>query len=120
MNYYRAKYPLAIVNKVLDTHDDNTLGGYDIGCGFQTTVNNTSIGPKFRAKGARMCVNAFHGYSHNYPCQLKHHPNVIRGIGIEDLETMERIFNATNRLASVTRYMSPYRRLLCIETYLEQ
>lgn len=67
-----------------------------------------------------MCVNAFHGYSHNYRCQLKHHPNVIKGIGIEDLETMERIFNATNRLASITRYMSPYRRLLFIDTYLQQ
>ncbi|KAJ3527564.1 hypothetical protein NM688_g8112 [Phlebia brevispora] len=115
-----AKYPLAILNKTLDTHEPGTMGSFDIGCAFGSTVANSSLSAKFREKEARLCVNAFHGYSHNYQCQLKNHPSIIEGMGLEDLETMERIFSATNRLASVTRYMSPYRRSLFIETYLQQ
>ncbi|KAJ3541684.1 hypothetical protein NM688_g6049 [Phlebia brevispora] len=115
-----AKYPLAILNKTLDTHEPRTMGGFDIGCAFASTVKNSSLASKFQQKEASLCVNAFHGYSHNYPCQLKNHPTVIEGMGLEDLETMERIFSSTNRLASVTRYMSPYRRSLFIETYLQQ
>ncbi|KAF7799883.1 hypothetical protein EIP86_011125 [Pleurotus ostreatoroseus] len=115
-----AKYPLAILDKILDTHEPKTGGAFDIGCGFNSTVNNSSLGPKFREKQARLFVNAFHGYSHNYKCQLKFHPSVIQGMGLEDLETMERIFSATNRLAPVTRYMTRYRRSLFIETYLQQ
>ncbi|KAJ3530902.1 hypothetical protein NM688_g7648 [Phlebia brevispora] len=115
-----AKYPLAIVNKVLDTHETKTAGAFDIGCAFSSTIKRTSLGPKFQEKEGFLCVNAFHGYSHNYQCQLKFHPSVIEGMGLEDLETMERIFSSTNRLASVTRYMWSYRWRLFIETYLEQ
>jgi hypothetical protein len=35
----------------------------------------------------------FHSYSYNYSCQAQNHPNNIEGIGIEDLEEMEQIFN---------------------------
>lgn len=72
------------------------------------------------SRGCRSCVNAFHGYTHNYACQCKHHPNVIEGMGLEDLETLERIFSQSNHLASVTRYASPYRRRLYIDQYFQQ
>lgn len=114
-----AKYPLAIVAKIIETHGKNTLGGYDIGCSFETTVKNSSLGPAFLDKNARFCVPAFHGYTHNHVCQLQYHPNIIDGIGIEDFETMERIFSASNQLASVTRYASPYRRRLLMETFFK-
>ena len=39
---------------------------------------------------------------------------------MEDFETMERIFSASNALASVTRYASPYRRRLFIDTFFRQ
>lgn len=42
------------------------------------------------------------------------------GAGLEDLETMERVFSALNDLASVTRYASPYRRHLFLEAFLRQ
>lgn len=116
----RAKYPLAIISKILDTHGNDTLGGYDIGCSAETTVKSSSLGPRFIAQNARFCVNAFHGYTHSYACQLQYHPNIIDGMGIEDLETLERVFSATNRLAPITRYASPFRRRLLIETYLKQ
>ena len=91
--------------------------GFDIGCSFKTTLNNSSLGAAFRAIGGQVCVNAFHGYSHSYPCQLQNHPNGIRGMGLEDLETLERMFSASNQLAIVTRYASAYRRVLLIHTF---
>ena len=41
-------------------------------------------------------------------------------MGLEDLETLERMFSASNQLASITRYASPYRRRLFIEAYFRQ
>ncbi|KAJ3817842.1 hypothetical protein F5880DRAFT_1626200 [Lentinula raphanica] len=64
-----AKYPLAIVAKGLEVFDGHWLMGYDIGCSFETTIQNSSLGPKFKEKECRTCVNAFHGYSHNAACQ---------------------------------------------------
>ena len=95
------------------------LIGYDIGCVFGETVRRSSLGPQFAATGSRVCVNAFHGYSHSYNCQVHHHPNVIKGIGIEDLETLERIFSGSNFLATLVRYASPYRRHQLITLYFQ-
>ncbi|KAI0083236.1 hypothetical protein BDY19DRAFT_987949 [Irpex rosettiformis] len=115
-----AKYPFAIVAKTLELLGERPLIGYNVGCTFSVTTERSSLGPAFTAAGGAFCVCAFHGYSHSYDCQLEFHPNVIEGAGLEDLETMERLFSMTNALASVTRYASPYRRRLFIEAYLWQ
>jgi hypothetical protein len=118
--FLSAKYPLAIVAKAIETLGPRSLIGYDIGCSFETTVKSSSLGPAFSATGSRFCVCAFHAYSHCHTCQLQYHPNIIPGAGLEDLETMERIFSSLNHIASVTRYASPFRRRLFIEAYLHQ
>lgn len=41
-------------------------------------------------------------------------------MGLEDLETLERLFSASNQLASLTRYMSPYRRRVFIDMFFQQ
>jgi hypothetical protein len=105
---------------VLEVIEPGTLGGYDIGCAFLSTIQRSSLAPLFSEKNGSFCVCAFHGYSHCHPCQMRFHPNNIAGAGLEDLETMERIFSASNQLASVTRYSSPYRRRLFIEAYFRQ
>ncbi|KAL4259837.1 CxC1-like cysteine cluster associated with KDZ transposases domain-containing protein [Pleurotus pulmonarius] len=115
-----AKYPLAIVSKVLDTLGPRVLLGYDIGCSFQSTVASSSLASRARDQGLRLCVNAFHGYSHSYACQQKHHPNIIPGTGLEDLETLERVFSVSNQLANVTRYASAFRRRLFIDNFFRQ
>ena len=116
----RAKLPLATVAKLLEVVQEKILVGFDIGCVFKTTLANSSLGPKFKASGSRVCVNAFHGYSHSYPCQVQHHPNVIDGIGLEDLETLERTFSKSNELATMTRFASAYRRRALIHMFFQQ
>lgn len=115
----RAKYAIATVAKAHRTIGGKNMYGYDIGCEFSGTLSRSSIGEEFFSSGSRFCVDAFHGYSHSYDCQVNYHPNRIVGMGLEDLETMERIFSASNQLASVTRYASPYRRCALIALFFQ-
>ena len=96
------------------------LMGYDIGCVFQKTISSSSLGAEFADSKSRCCVNAFHGYSHNFACQTQNHPNAINGVGIEDLETMERIYSSSNQVAGVTRYASAYHRRVFIDMFFQQ
>lgn len=111
---------MAIIAKVLDVIGDQTIGAYDIGCGFQSTIASSSLGPQFAALQSRMCVDAFHGYAHNYLCQTKNHPLGIQGAGLEDFGTTERIFSASNALASVIRYASRYRQHTFLDLFFKQ
>lgn len=106
--------------KCLEVLPPTSASGMDINCGFSITAGNSKLAPKIEDKSHKFIVNAFHGYSHNYRCQKKNHPTVVQGAGLEDFETMERIFSASNALASVTRYASPYRRRLFIDTFFHQ
>ncbi|GBE78667.1 hypothetical protein SCP_0115580 [Sparassis crispa] len=115
-----AKYPLTTIAKALEVLSDKTLAGYDISCIFEDTIQRSSLGPEWQWRRCRCCVNAFHGYSHNYLCQLTNHPNIIEGMGLEDLETMERIFSASNNLAAITRYASGFRQRLFIDAFFHQ
>jgi hypothetical protein len=110
---------LAIVSKGLDVFKERNLVGYDIGCSFDTTIKSSSLADRFIGSSWRMCVNAFHGYTHNFGCQVKNHPNAIDGMGLEDLETLERVFSSSNQLASVTRYASSYNRHVYIDMFFK-
>ncbi|KAG1777132.1 hypothetical protein EV702DRAFT_1179551 [Suillus placidus] len=81
-------YPLAIIAKVLKVLGECSL------------VMASSLGPLFKKMDCCLCVNAFHGFAHNYRCQTKHHPLGIDGAGLEDFGTIEHIFSASNALAS--------------------
>ena len=120
MSLRRSKYPLAITARALQTLGLCLLQGYDIGCVFKKTIASSSLGTRFDESHSRCCVNAFHGYSHNFSCQMKNHPNVIEGMGLEDLETMERIFSSLNQVAAITRYSSAYHRRVFIDMFLQQ
>ncbi|KAG6894280.1 hypothetical protein C0992_006758, partial [Termitomyces sp. T32_za158] len=50
---------------------------------------------------------------------LFNHPNVIEGVGLEDFETMERVFSTSNALGAVTRYMTAFRRRVFIDLHFK-
>ncbi|KAG2158622.1 uncharacterized protein EDB93DRAFT_1245849 [Suillus bovinus] len=93
------KYMLSIMNKALEVLSPQLLIGYDVGCKLATTVKSTTLATKFNESNSRLCIDAFHGYTHNYTCQDRNHPNIIQGMGLEDFSTMERIFSSSNQLA---------------------
>ncbi|KAG1797356.1 uncharacterized protein HD556DRAFT_1267601 [Suillus plorans] len=114
-----AKYPLAVVSKLLEVFGSNLGGGYDIGCQFRTTLDNSSIGPLARSLHHTCLVGAFHGHAHRRLCQLFSLTTYIKGLGLEDLEVCERTFSKSNSLASALRYASIFHRQQAIDTYFE-
>ncbi|KIY46451.1 hypothetical protein FISHEDRAFT_47269 [Fistulina hepatica ATCC 64428] len=115
-----AKYPLAMTAKILDVLGDSNILAYDIGCAFEGTLSRSSLAPKVEEKKLRCCVNAFHGTAHNAACQTKYHPDVIEGMGLEDLETCERVFSSSNQVARPTRYATAFHRHQFIDLHFRQ
>ncbi|KAJ7839316.1 hypothetical protein B0H13DRAFT_2366872 [Mycena leptocephala] len=95
-----AKYPLAITNALLDAFGPDLGFGYDIGCGFETTVERSPLGPKAKDLNFNVLVGAFHGHAHNRLCQLTY------------------LATYSNALARSTRYASVFHRRQTIATYL--
>ena len=101
-----AKYPLAIIEVLLEAFGVNIGGGYDIGCKIRTTLNRSELGPRARALNYKALVGSFHGHAHNRLCQLSFLASYVKGMGLEDLEGCERFFSKSNALASSLRYSS--------------
>ncbi|KAJ7914222.1 hypothetical protein B0H13DRAFT_2232184 [Mycena leptocephala] len=102
-----AKNGLAISDALLDAFGPDLGQGYDIGCGFETTIKNSPIGEKARWLNLRS-LGAFHGHTHNHMCQLRFLTTYVRGLGLEDLEGCERLFSKFNTLSRSTRYASVF------------
>lgn len=112
-----AKYPLTVVNSMLDTFGADLAFGYDIGCKFGSTVNASPLGTKARALSHHCLVGAFHGHAHNRLCQLSHLATYTKGLGLEDLEGCERFFSKSNGLASSVRHASVFHQKRAITEY---
>ncbi|KAG1888193.1 hypothetical protein F4604DRAFT_1877353 [Suillus subluteus] len=114
-----AKYPLAVVSKLMDVFGKNLGGGYDIGCQFKTTLDQSSLGPLARSLQYTCLVGAFHGHAHRCLCQLFSLTMYIKGLGLEDLETCERTFSKSNSLASTLCYASVFHLQQAIDSYFK-
>ncbi|KAF8152715.1 hypothetical protein K438DRAFT_1778454 [Mycena galopus ATCC 62051] len=115
-----AKYPLALCEVFLDAFGLKIGNGYDIGCHFGTTLNNSELGDKARRNKFRSLVGSFHGHAHNRLCQLSFLATYVDGMGLEDLEGCERYFSRSNGLAKSVRYASKFHRRQDITTFMKQ
>ncbi|KAF7334351.1 hypothetical protein MSAN_02380000 [Mycena sanguinolenta] len=113
-----AKYPLAVVEALLDAFGPDVGDGYDIGCGFGKTLKKSPLGKRAEELNFRTLVGSFHGHAHNRLCQLSFLATYVPGMGLEDLEGCERFFSKSNALARSTRYASVFHRRQAIATYL--
>ncbi|KAI0043338.1 hypothetical protein FA95DRAFT_1584139 [Auriscalpium vulgare] len=111
------KYPLALVDKLLDVYGSDIACGYDIGCAFSKTLASSSLGPRAAAQRFRLVVGSFHGHAHNRACQLYWHPRNVPGMGQANFEGCERVFGASNALAANTRNASKFHRHQDIEQH---
>ncbi|KAG6808231.1 hypothetical protein H0H92_004952 [Tricholoma furcatifolium] len=89
-----SKYPLAIVNVLLDAFGEDLGGGYDIGCRFATTVQKSDLREKAQRLRFTSLVGAFHGHAHNRICQLSNLATYVKGMGLEDLEGCESLLTS--------------------------
>jgi hypothetical protein len=83
-------------------------------------VNASSISAKAHSHQHQFVVNSFHGHAHNRRCQLRFHPLYRNGLGLEDLETCERIFSGSNAVAPVIRHASYFHWLQFIDLHFRQ
>ncbi|KAJ7881806.1 hypothetical protein B0H14DRAFT_2565708 [Mycena olivaceomarginata] len=95
-----AKYPLAIVQELLDTFGMNLGAGYDIGCHFGALSRTASSEA-----------------SEEEQAQLSFLATYVEGMGLEDLEGCECYFSRSNGLAKSCRYASRFHRQQEITTY---
>lgn len=119
INVHSAKYPLAVVAKLMDTFGEGLAGGYDIGCKFKTTLANSPLGAKAKELKHTCLVGAFHGHAHCRKCQLWHLATYVKGLGLEDLEGCERAFSKSNALGGSTRHSSIFHRKQAVDKYFE-
>ncbi|TFK16701.1 hypothetical protein FA15DRAFT_606554, partial [Coprinopsis marcescibilis] len=115
----KSKYALAVVDKLLDAFGDQIACGYNIGCRFATTLDQSPLGPRARELKYRSLVGSFHGHAHNRLCQLSNLATYVKGLGLEDLEGCKRMFSRSNALASSTRYASVFHHRQKIEQYFK-
>ncbi|KAI6020369.1 hypothetical protein BKA83DRAFT_4464675 [Pisolithus microcarpus] len=114
-----AKYPLAIISKLLEVFGKDLGGGYDIGCQFKTMLDQSPLGPLACSLNHTCLVGTFHGHAHRHLCQLDHLTMYTKGLGLEDLETCERTFSKSNALVSTVQYASAFHRKQAISGYFK-
>jgi len=114
-----AKYPLAVVEVLLEALGSDIGGGYDIGCKFGTTLDRSPLGDLARKLNYKALVGSFHGHAHNRLCQLLYLATYVKGMGLEDLEGCERFFSKSNGLASSLRYASVFHRQQKIVEFMQ-
>lgn len=117
--FNRSKYPLSVVDTLMEAFGPNLGVGYDIGCRFSKTVSESMIGQRAKEQNLTSLVGSFHGHAHNRLCQLSNLATYVDGIGLEDLEGCERFFSKSNALAASLRYASIFHRQQKITEYMK-
>ncbi|KAL0564922.1 hypothetical protein V5O48_017110, partial [Marasmius crinis-equi] len=113
-----AKYPLAVVHRLLTVLGECLGGGYDIGCKFASTIRRSPLKKLAERLRYKSLVGIFHGHGHNRLCQTENLGTYVPGTGKEDLENLERFFSHSNDLASTVRHASSFHRQQTITAYL--
>ncbi|KAJ7701088.1 hypothetical protein B0H17DRAFT_1157764 [Mycena rosella] len=113
-----AKYSLAISDALMDAFGEDTGLGYDIGCGFETTIKNSPLGPKAKRLNFRMLVGSFHGHAHNQMCQLRYLATYVLGLGIEDLEGCESVYHRKQAIATYAAHVDTFETYVNLSTFL--
>ncbi|THV07308.1 hypothetical protein K435DRAFT_815535 [Dendrothele bispora CBS 962.96] len=115
----QAKYALAIIDRLMDVLGERLGGGYDIGCGFKTTISRSPLASKAERLQYTSLVGTFHGHAHCRLCQIDHLGSYVEGNGLEDSEGCERFFSKSNALASSIRHASKFHRRQAIAAFAE-
>lgn len=102
------KYPIAIVDRLLDLYGSDIGLAYNIMCAFIKTLAKSSFGARVAGLCLHGVVPAFHGHAHNCGCQVNCLPLYVEGAGLEDFEECEWTFSKSNELAGVTQLATAF------------
>ena len=113
------KYPLTIIDKMMNVYRTDFQYRYDIACVFHKILLRTSLSAKVKTLSVTGVVPAFHGHAHNRTCQLANHPLYVDGSSKEDFEGCEQVFSQSNAMASITRFASAFHRHQIIKAFFK-
>ncbi|KAJ7309971.1 hypothetical protein DFH08DRAFT_719066 [Mycena albidolilacea] len=90
---------------------------YDVGCVLDRSLNLYPIlSPDFRER-VSFIINAMHAYGHHWTCQIYYSPRFRLGVGLADLEGIERFWSRIRKLIGITRNQWNSRRIWMIDQY---
>ncbi|EJU03205.1 hypothetical protein DACRYDRAFT_50173, partial [Dacryopinax primogenitus] len=112
-----AKYSLVCLKKILSMLGQDLAMGYDIGCNHSKTITNSTLDPMAHSQALQVFVGAFHGYAHNWQCQLQYHPQFITSAGLKVFETNKWIFSKQNLTALLFWHASEYHRHVTLHCF---
>ncbi|PPQ93511.1 hypothetical protein CVT25_005212 [Psilocybe cyanescens] len=102
------KYPLAIINQLLQEFRSDICLAYEIMCDFTVTLKKSILSEKVRAFCFCGVISAFYDHAYNCGCQVQWHPLYIEGVGLEGFKECKHTFCCSNKFASVTHLAMPY------------
>lgn len=102
------KYPLMIINRLIEVYSNDIMWAYNIMCTFDKTVKKSSLGTRANKVGLTGVVPLFHRHAHNCLCQVYWHLMYKTGFGKEEYEGCKRTFSVSNALARTSQFVTPF------------
>ncbi|EGN93666.1 hypothetical protein SERLA73DRAFT_156230 [Serpula lacrymans var. lacrymans S7.3] len=91
---------------LLDVCGDGQGVGHNIGCTSRKTVASSSIGEKAKRLGLTIT--------------LLNHPLYLKGFGLEDMETCEKVFASSNTLAPIIQHALYFHWAQSLDLHFDQ
>ncbi|OAV96313.1 hypothetical protein, variant [Puccinia triticina 1-1 BBBD Race 1] len=116
----KRKYPLAIMNQILQDVDSEREVRvlYDIGCTMKKFIGLRHMFAE-EADRLHFGTSVFHSYVHNWKCQLEFSPRFNDGWGLSDGEGLERLWSVLSPLVSALRHATRNHRLGSLQLKVE-
>ncbi|KAG0698743.1 hypothetical protein DFH29DRAFT_983794 [Suillus ampliporus] len=102
-----AKYPLAILDRLMTVYGQNGACAYDIGCAFSKTLSTSSLGSRAHMLTLCIMMGVFHRHAHN-----------CNGTGHTEGKGCEHTFSSSNELAQSNFLYNHYQELSVIKDQL--
>ncbi|KAF7357059.1 hypothetical protein MSAN_01299300 [Mycena sanguinolenta] len=113
------KYIVALLEE-LNSHllpQATIVEGYDVACVTDHSFNLYPILTEGLRPRVSFIINAMHVFGHQWVCQMVYSPRLRRGIGLTDLEGVERFWSRIRKLIPITRNQWNSRRIWMIDKY---
>ncbi|KAJ7168055.1 hypothetical protein B0H12DRAFT_1040625, partial [Mycena haematopus] len=113
------QYIVALMEEVIShlPPQATVVQAYDVGCVTDRSINLYPILLPGLRERVSFIVNVMHSYGHQWICQLFYSPRLWRGLGLADLEGVERFWSRIRKLIGMTRSQWNSRRIWTLDQY---
>ncbi|KAJ7841922.1 hypothetical protein B0H14DRAFT_2359849 [Mycena olivaceomarginata] len=113
------KYIVALMEEMNDhlPPQATILQSYDVGCVTDHSFNLFPILREGFRQRVSFIINAMHAFGHRWVCQIVYNPRFREGVGLSDMEGVERFWSRIRKLIPLTRAQWNSRRVWTIDQY---